>query len=81
MTDLFDKQQQEKRLVNSLRLHFKRENPSCLTCENIDIENNICKKYGSQPPLRIIVAGCAAYDPEIPFQLYRKFNLNNLEII
>lgn len=48
-------------------LTVARKTQSCFSCEHVDVENNLCKKWGSQPPLRIIRSGCDAYIPDIPF--------------
>lgn len=43
------------------------EQVNCFNCEHIDVVGNICRKYGSQPPLKIIWAGCPAFSRSIPF--------------
>lgn len=44
-----------------------QEQVNCFNCEYIDVVGNICRKYGSQPPLKIIRAGCPAFSRSIPF--------------
>jgi len=44
-----------------------REQVNCFNCEHCDIQGNICRLFGSQPPLKIIVKGCASFSRTIPF--------------
>jgi hypothetical protein len=44
-----------------------REQVNCFNCEHIDVVGNICRKYGSQPPLKIVRTGCPAFSRSIPF--------------
>ncbi len=48
-------------------LQVARKTSSCFSCEHVDVEGNVCKLYGSQPPLKIIRSGCPSYVPDIPF--------------
>lgn len=39
-------------------------------CANCDLYNHkaeICTKYGTRPPCRVIVVGCPEWEDEIPF--------------
>jgi hypothetical protein len=40
---------------------------NCFNCEHCDIQGNICRLFGSQPPLKIIVKGCPSFSRTIPF--------------
>lgn len=44
-----------------------REQVNCFNCEHCDIQGNICRLFGSQPPLKIIVKGCPSFSRTIPF--------------
>lgn len=48
-------------------LKLVRESKTCFNCENCDIEKNICKKFESQPPMKVIRDGCQYHIPDIPF--------------
>ncbi|MNH14397.1 hypothetical protein D3C81_700870 [compost metagenome] len=43
------------------------EQVNCFNCEHCDVEGNACRKFGSQPPLRIIKNGCPEFSQNIPF--------------
>lgn len=43
------------------------EQVTCFNCEHCDIQGNICRLFGSQPPLKIIVKGCPSFSRTIPF--------------
>lgn len=43
------------------------EQVNCFNCEHCDIQGNICRLFGSQPPLKIIVKGCPSFSRTIPF--------------
>ncbi len=40
---------------------------SCFNCEHCDFDNSLCKKFESQPPMRIIRDGCPHFSQDIPF--------------
>lgn len=40
---------------------------NCFNCEHVDVEGNICRKFGTQPPLKIIAKGCPHFSRTIPF--------------
>jgi hypothetical protein len=40
---------------------------NCFNCVHIDKPNSLCKKFGSQPPMRIIEVGCPQHEKDIPF--------------
>ncbi len=40
---------------------------NCFNCEHCDVEGSLCRKFGSQPPMRIIKAGCPQFSQAIPF--------------
>lgn len=44
-----------------------KEQTNCFNCEHCDIQGNICRLFGSQPPLKIIVKGCPSFSRTIPF--------------
>lgn len=43
------------------------EQVNCFNCEHVDVEGNICRKFGTQPPLKIIAKGCPHFSRTIPF--------------
>ena len=45
----------------------KAEQINCFNCEHCDIQGNICRLFGSQPPLKIIIKGCDNFLVGIPF--------------
>lgn len=30
----------------------------CFTCDNVDLDNDKCKKWNAKPPIKIITFGC-----------------------
>ena len=44
-----------------------QEQVNCFNCEYCDIQGNICRLFGSQPPLKIIAKGCPSFSRTIPF--------------
>ena len=39
--------------------------PTCVTCKML--ENEVCKRFNSRPPLAWVVTGCENYEQDIPF--------------
>lgn len=39
----------------------------CLNCEHFSRKTETCFKFGQRPPAEVIVHGCAAHEPSIPF--------------
>lgn len=39
---------------------------NCLKCARFEDDSEICGKYGKRPPAKIIVSGCAGFEPS-PF--------------
>lgn len=40
---------------------------SCVTCENFDPKNEVCKMVNQRPPAHVVAFGCEQYEQEIPF--------------
>lgn len=43
------------------------EQVNCFNCEHCDMEGSLCRKFGSQPPFKIIKNGCPQFSRAIPF--------------
>lgn len=44
-----------------------QEQVNCFNCEHCDMEGSLCRKFGSQPPFKIIKNGCNQFSQTIPF--------------
>ena len=40
---------------------------SCISCTHYCQQKELCKKWQSKPPAKIIVIGCDSHSPDIPF--------------
>lgn len=40
---------------------------TCANCEYVNLEKNICTKYGQTPPISVVSTGCSEWELEIPF--------------
>lgn len=58
-----------KKLANEVALEWMKQGlyRTCLNCINWNDRTELCQKYKSRPPLKVIVTGCEEHDDEIPF--------------
>jgi len=40
---------------------------TCVTCDNFDKKNELCKLCMLRPPAEVIATGCPQYEEQIPF--------------
>jgi len=55
-------------IENALKLINDPIYRCCFNCENVDLDNNKCKKWNATPPIKVVTFGCEAWIyNDIPF--------------
>lgn len=55
----------QKRLLGVIEA--ARFEHTCLGCEHFAESSEVCAVYKQRPPARVIVQGCSAFEPIVPF--------------
>lgn len=48
-------------------LHVPGATRTCLGCEHFVADGETCKLANARPPFEVLIRGCNAYDPSVPF--------------